>query len=81
MHYDYGPEMVGPQDLGRHRVFHLENGNKIHIKAEDPYGFWRINLDKGNLPEKLKGMYTSVEMARKDVERYLAEKGRGELKG
>ncbi len=80
MRYEYGPEMIGPNDIGRHRIYKLENGNKIHIKATDPYGFWYINLDKGQLPEKLKGAYTTLEMARKDIERYLAEKGRGELK-
>jgi hypothetical protein len=63
------------RDLGKIRTTDLGN-NKIHVKQKDPYGFWFINFDKGQVPEKLKGAYTDFVMAERAVNAYLAEKGR-----
>jgi hypothetical protein len=52
------------------RVFELENGNKLHAIQSDPYGFWTLHLDKGQLPERFLGQYTTWDAVVKDVERY-----------
>lgn len=59
-----------------HRVLELEDGQKIHIKSTNPYGLWKINFNKGQLPDKLKGEYTSYEYALRDVTLYLNQKER-----
>lgn len=57
------------------RTVTLDNGNKIHFKKTDPYGFWVVNYNKGQLPKQLKGVYTSYNAAWKHVQAYLiAEK-------
>jgi hypothetical protein len=37
--------------------------NKIRFRREDPFGFWYISLEKGNLPEPMKGSYTTLQYA------------------
>lgn len=59
-----------------HRVLDLEDGQKVHFRATNPYGLWSIHFNKGQLPEKLKGEYTSYEYALRDVLTYLGEKDR-----
>lgn len=54
----------------RVRTFELSNGNKLYAKQTDPYGFWYLNLDKGQLPEKFLGAYSTFDAVVKDVERY-----------
>lgn len=61
----------GTNDLGNHRTLTLEN-NKIHFKRTDPYGFWTVNYDKGQVPVSLRGHYTSYDKAAQAVEGYLA---------
>lgn len=58
---------------GRLRTIDIGN-NTVSIICEDPYGFWRVKLTKGNLPEKLKGSYTSFDMALRDVNLWLKDK-------
>lgn len=55
----------------RHRVMELPSGNKVHFKAEDPYGFVKINFDKGPTPEHLQGVYTSFMEAERAIESHL----------
>lgn len=62
----------GNKDLGSKRSLTLENGNTIHFERTDPYGFWYVHYDKGQMPEKLRGAYTSYDRARADVDSYLA---------
>lgn len=62
------------KDLGNKRSLTLENGNKIHFERTDPYGFWKVHYDKGQVPEKLKGNYTSFDIAMVAVKSYLAIK-------
>lgn len=59
----------------RTRVFELSNGNKLYAKQTDPYGFWYLNLDKGQLPEKFQGAYSTYDAVQKDVERYEVLRG------
>lgn len=63
------------KDLSRNRSLDYGN-NKIHIRCTDPFGFWHLSLDKGQLPEHLKGSYTTFDNARVAAEAYLAEKGK-----
>ncbi len=58
---------------GKYRKVEIEN-NIVHIRSEDPYGFWKISLQKGQLPEKLKGAYTSFDQALRDVNLWLKDK-------
>lgn len=61
---------VGDKDLGRIRYFDLENGNKLIAKQTDPYGFWRLNLDKGQLPQWLDQDFNEWSQVLKAVEIY-----------
>lgn len=70
--------MVDYDDIDvNERLISIDLGNnKINMKRTDPYGFWTIGFDKGQVPEKLRGLYTSAEVARRAVTAYLDEKGR-----
>lgn len=57
-------------DLSRTRIFELDNGNKLYAKQTDPYGFWYLNLDKGQLPDRFKGAYSTWDALKMDVDRY-----------
>jgi hypothetical protein len=50
--------------------------NKLHFKKDFRIGFWTINFDKGQIPDKLKGSFTSLEKAQRVVEAYLRDKER-----
>lgn len=57
------------------RVLELPN-NKIYFKYTSPYGFVQVNFDKGQMPESLRGSYTSLDAAKIAVQTYLANKKR-----
>lgn len=61
----------GDKDMARCRILELENGNKIKVQATDPYGFWNVSYESGNMPKQLKGEYTSYDEAKKAVQTYL----------
>lgn len=63
-------DQVGDKDLSRTRYFSLENGNKLIAKQTDPYGFWRLNLDKGQLPPWLDQDFNEWGQVLKAVEIY-----------
>lgn len=67
------------KDLAVNRSIDID-GNKIWIKKEDPYGFWRVSFEKGRIPKSLEGMFTSPDMALKLVNVYLREKDRAPVK-
>lgn len=55
--------------------------NKMILVREDPFGFWSIGFERGAPPAKLKGQYTSLDEAYKDIKLYMAEKDpKAELK-
>jgi hypothetical protein len=64
------------KDLDSKRSLTLENGNKIYIERKDPYGFWDIHYDKGQIPDSLKGKFTSYDRAEHAVKVYLSEKAK-----
>jgi hypothetical protein len=60
-------------DLKRTREIELSDGQKLVLKCSDPYGFWTIHYLKGEIPDFLKGNYTSFIEAEKRVQTYLAQ--------
>ncbi len=66
-------ENLDQESGGKYRKIEIEN-NTVHIKCEDPYGFWYISLSKGQVPEKLKGAYTSFDQALREVNFWLKHK-------
>lgn len=50
--------------------------NTVFIRSSNPYGFYKITLQKGPTPEDLKGMYTSVKVAEDSVMRWVNEKSK-----
>jgi hypothetical protein len=58
----------------RHMVYKLKNGSTIHAKCLDPYGMWKLNYDKGPLPEYLSGDYTSLSEVEKAITYYASKK-------
>lgn len=61
------------RDLSPQRSIEVD-GNKLNITRRDPFGWWYISWDKGQLPERLTGAYTSFELAYKEAENYLKQK-------
>jgi hypothetical protein len=59
---------------GKFRKIEMDNGNTCHIRCQDPYGFWYISLERGNLPERMKGSYTSFDLALRAVNMWLKDK-------
>lgn len=50
------------------------DGNVLVIQRYDPYGFWRMHLEKGNLPGKYTGQYTDIRFIKSDAAKYIAER-------
>jgi hypothetical protein len=48
--------------------------NILHAKRQDPYGFWTIHFERGEIPAELKGTFTSFPEAWKRIEVYLAKR-------
>ena len=69
-------EAKSDKDLSNDRTMKLNN-NMVHVYKQDPYGFWFVKLEKGQIPDKLKGAFTSFYEAEKAVTYYYRdEKGR-----
>jgi hypothetical protein len=67
------------KDLLLKRSYTLKNGNKVNISKTDPYGFWEVHMEKGQLPDKLKGQYTTPMEAEKAVTSYFNDDWRREI--
>lgn len=63
-------DQLGDKDKDRTRVFLLENGNKLIARQTDPYGFWRLNLEKGQLPQWLDQDFNEWGQVLRAVDRY-----------
>ncbi len=61
----------GPNDITSMREVILENGNILRAYRENPYGFIRFKLDKGQLPVFMQGAFTSYISANKALQQYL----------
>lgn len=58
------------RDVPRERTIEFGT-NPFRVRADDPYGFWSIHRDKGQVPERLSGHYTSYEKAAQAVDLYI----------
>lgn len=67
-------DQLGDKDMSKTRVFELENGNKLIAKQTDPYGFWRLSLEKGQVPQWLDQSFNEWGQVLKAVERYGRER-------
>jgi hypothetical protein len=57
------------------RVIELENGNKLNMTRTDPYGFIYFSLERGQLPDHLKGhAFTDWSMAEIAAKKYVLER-------
>lgn len=65
-------DLEGPNDITSMREIPLDNGNILRAYRENPYGFIKFKLDKGQLPEWMQGAYTSYSEAQKAVQQYLS---------
>jgi hypothetical protein len=45
--------------------------NILHAKRQDPYGFWTMHFERGEVPDSLKGTYTSFSECWRRIEQYL----------
>lgn len=67
------------QDLITNETFDAEefevNNLKVTVQAHNPHGFYHIHLEKGRLPEELKGRYTTKLMAVQEAKKHLAGRG------
>jgi len=64
-------DFLGANDITSVREIPLDTGNTLYAKRTDPYGFIHFSLAKGNLPDWMKGNYTSWTEAQKAVQQYL----------
>lgn len=64
-------DFVGDNDITNVREIPLDNGNTLYLKRQDPYGFITASLAKGQVPEWMRGNYTSWKEAQKAVQQYL----------
>jgi hypothetical protein len=76
----------GNKDYADKRTFTLPDGKVIHIeKVKGPFGFWSIHYDHGEVPDVLKGRFTSPQEAQNQVMAHVhaleaaAIKRRGEI--
>ncbi|SHH46736.1 hypothetical protein [Bradyrhizobium erythrophlei] len=68
--FDY--DVTGEE--GNTRVTEIDNGNKITAARDLQYGFWTLSLDRGALPEKYKGSYTTHEAVDRAIANYLEDR-------
>lgn len=67
------PENIDPvRDLKPKRALGIDASNDYMITCTDPYGFWNISRERGQIPEELKGSYSSPARAREAVTSMLA---------
>lgn len=60
------------RDLPKERVIAVDNGVAFHITQEDPHGFWYVHREKGQIPAKLSGAYTTFQKAQAAVNLYIS---------
>lgn len=70
---DVHDEDYDKEHQGKARKIEIE-GNTIHIKCEDPYGFWHVTTAKGTVPDYLKSSFTSFDIALQKVNLWLKTK-------
>jgi hypothetical protein len=72
--FEFIIEREGYPDLLDRRYIDFGD-NTIYATQEDPYGFWHLSLDKGQLPERYRGSYTTWGDCERAAQIYLRERG------
>lgn len=62
------------RDLDTNRVIVVNSGERVTVRKDNQYGFWTLHLEKGQLPARYRGKYTSYSDAKKDLVIYLQSK-------
>lgn len=60
---------IGPHDMPTTKTFPVGDVNITAIR-KDPFGFWYLKSDKGDLPVKYQGAYTSMAEIEKAIKDY-----------
>lgn len=74
----FAPDFDPNRDMPRKRPLEIDESNDFIITQTDPYGFWYISRERGQIPDSLSGAYSSPQMARKAVESYILTKPKEE---
>lgn len=53
------------------RYVHTKHGFSVKLERRDPYGFIYVVWHSGSVPIALQGAYSTYDLARQDVNRYL----------
>lgn len=57
---------------GKVKKIRFDDGNHIWIESVDPYGYWKVKLRKGKLPDFIReNSYTTFRDALTDINRWL----------
>lgn len=64
-------EMINSGD--GERIIIPEGSARIFLRRRDPYGFWYIVFERGQTPESLSTAYTTNQLAKAAVEKYLEQ--------
>jgi hypothetical protein len=59
------------RDLPKERKIEVENGSPFLVRQEDPFGFWYVRREHGQVPEKLQGAYTTFGFANDAVQLHV----------
>ena len=75
MQFEYLPhtetESSG-RDLSTIRRYKLDNNNTVIVERTDPYGFWVMRFERGQMPKDLAtAQFTSVIQAELALKNYL----------
>lgn len=54
------------------RVFRFEK-NDIYLSRDGGTGFWHISFERGELPERLKQSFTSIDAAVPEIKNYIED--------
>jgi hypothetical protein len=58
-------------ELNLVRQFSLPGKQKLTFKRDPQFSLWRVSFDKGGIPDKLSGTYTTFEYAYTAAQNYL----------
>lgn len=63
---DYFVENTGENE----RTVHTGSA-KIYLRRKDPYGFWFVSFERGEIPAYLDQAFTSIDRAYEALENYM----------
>lgn len=72
----FAPEFDPSRDMPSTRKVEVPNGPAFLVERKDPYGFWYVRREHGQVPAKLQGAYTSFEKAELDINTYTTNEMR-----